>query len=540
MANTTIDQLASLAGADVANTDLLLIYDGSAVIEKQLSIADLRTAVYAAGPNIGSGTFTITSTGTSDALIVTSTDALATAAPDIVFYRNSASPAASDFIGKIEFRGKNSGAVDKEYASINTQIISPTSSAETGAITFNTMNAGTSAERVRINNLGTLSIGSAGAVGDTLRINRNITGGTTSFGIRIDGAIQSDVTTATYMNRTNPTVVNSAFTLANMFHYAAAQSTIGASATVTNQVGFLAEASLIGATNNSGFQMNGVPVASITAGKTVYAYRSSQAIATGGGTAYNLYMEGTAPNYFAGLVGIGTNAPAAQLHVLGNTTSIATITTASITGTTLNVVSVVANTIAVGDRVYGAGVSPITRIVSQIDGTPGGAGNYTVSVSKDVPSGLMYTSSGTSATVRITDTDTTVQAGQPSGTIEFFGSDANTPTAGVGAYISAISEDSSPDTALTFGTRAAGGGGVDANERMRIDSAGNVGIGTAAPNAAAKLQVDSTTQGFLPPRMTTTQRNAIATPPAGLMIYNTTTNKLNFYNGTAWEAVTSA
>ena len=67
----------------------------------------------------------------------------------------------------------------------------------------------------------------------------------------------------------------------------------------------------------------------------------------------------------------------------------------------------------------------------------------------------------------------------------------------------------------------------------------NVGIGTASPDAAALLEVTSTTKGFLPPRMTTTQRDAISSPPAGLMIYNTTTNKLNFYNGSAWEAVTS-
>jgi hypothetical protein len=40
--------------------------------------------------------------------------------------------------------------------------------------------------------------------------------------------------------------------------------------------------------------------------------------------------------------------------------------------------------------------------------------------------------------------------------------------------------------------------------------------------------------------MTTAQRDAITSVPAGLMIYNTTTNKLNFYNGSAWEAVTSA
>jgi hypothetical protein len=65
-----------------------------------------------------------------------------------------------------------------------------------------------------------------------------------------------------------------------------------------------------------------------------------------------------------------------------------------------------------------------------------------------------------------------------------------------------------------------------------------VGVGVVSPNAKAKLQVDSTTQGFLPPRMTTAQRDAITSVPAGLMIYNTDTNKLNVFT-TAWEAVTS-
>jgi len=57
-------------------------------------------------------------------------------------------------------------------------------------------------------------------------------------------------------------------------------------------------------------------------------------------------------------------------------------------------------------------------------------------------------------------------------------------------------------------------------------------------DASAQLDVVSTTKGFLPPRMTTTQRNAITSPAAGLIIYNTTTAKLNVYT-TAWEAITS-
>ena len=62
-----------------------------------------------------------------------------------------------------------------------------------------------------------------------------------------------------------------------------------------------------------------------------------------------------------------------------------------------------------------------------------------------------------------------------------------------------------------------------------LASYSQVGIGTSSPNAA--LDVTSTTQGFLPPRMTTTQRDAISSPAVGLVIFNTTTNCLNFYAG---------
>ena len=55
--------------------------------------------------------------------------------------------------------------------------------------------------------------------------------------------------------------------------------------------------------------------------------------------------------------------------------------------------------------------------------------------------------------------------------------------------------------------------------------------------ASAQLAIDSTTRGFLPPRMTTTQKNAIATPAAGLQVYDSTTNVPNYYDGTSWVAM---
>jgi|TARA_R110001583_G_scaffold63541_1_gene185883 hypothetical protein len=63
-----------------------------------------------------------------------------------------------------------------------------------------------------------------------------------------------------------------------------------------------------------------------------------------------------------------------------------------------------------------------------------------------------------------------------------------------------------------------------------------IGIGAFPDEASAILEIETTTKGFLPPRMNTTQQNAISSPTNGLVIYNTTTNKLMVYNG-SWTAL---
>lgn len=81
------------------------------------------------------------------------------------------------------------------------------------------------------------------------------------------------------------------------------------------------------------------------------------------------------------------------------------------------------------------------------------------------------------------------------------------------------------------------GTGLSGNVILNNDGTttyGKTGIGTASPNVSSILDITSTTLGFLQPRMTTTQRNAIATPATGLQVYNTTTNTNDTYNGTAW------
>ena len=64
-------------------------------------------------------------------------------------------------------------------------------------------------------------------------------------------------------------------------------------------------------------------------------------------------------------------------------------------------------------------------------------------------------------------------------------------------------------------------------------------IGATTQDASSQFQIDSTTKGFLPPRMTTTQKNAIATPAAGLVVYDTTLGKLCVRGAAAWETITS-
>lgn len=101
-----------------------------------------------------------------------STDAGATAAPLLDLYRNSASPAASDTMGEIKFNGQDSAGNKQQYAVIHASILSPTSTAETGQIHFETATGGASTEKMIIGTTN-LVINDIGAV-----FNVRIEGGT--------------------------------------------------------------------------------------------------------------------------------------------------------------------------------------------------------------------------------------------------------------------------------------------------------------------------------------------------------------------------
>ena len=90
-----------------------------------------------------------------------------------------------------------------------------------------------------------------------------------------------------------------------------------------------------------------------------------------------------------------------------------------------------------------------------------------------------------------------------------------------------------------FQTGSVNGGGYrfyteGTNERLTIFSGGNVGVNSGSTDvASAQLHVTSTTKGFLPPRMTTANRDAIATPAAGLSVYNSSIGTNDVYTS-AW------
>jgi len=130
---------------------------------------------------------------------------------------------------------------------------------------------------------GKLGIGSPTLTNVSLRLAVGISGSTTSHAFLNVGTILSDVTTLANYNMTSASTQAAAFTLSDLIHYRATQGTFGAGSTVTNQAGFVVESSVVGGTNNYGFQGN-IP---------------------SGTNRWNLYMAGTAANYMAGDLGIG-------------------------------------------------------------------------------------------------------------------------------------------------------------------------------------------------------------------------------------------
>jgi hypothetical protein len=72
------------------------------------------------------------------------------------------------------------------------------------------------------------------------------------------------------------------------------------------------------------------------------------------------------------------------------------------------------------------------------------------------------------------------------------------------------------------------------NNNFIYNNGNSVGINNSTPDASSILDVKSTTKGFLPPRMTTVQRNAIVSPAQGLVIFNISSKCFEVWSGASW------
>ena len=209
------------------------------------------------------------------------------------------------------------------YSAVNTATVA-------GANTYGFYAAGT-APNVFV---GTVNIGSLPAAGINFFNAKNITGATTANACAVAAVVQSDVTSVARGYTSVIATAAASFSTA-IQHFFASQATIGAGSAVTQQVGFLSESNLIGATNNYGFVAG--DTAAVTAGKAAYGFYSDVNTPTGGGTTWGFYANGTANNLFRGNTYFGNTAvtPTAKIHVAAGSATASTAPLKFTAGTNL-------------------------------------------------------------------------------------------------------------------------------------------------------------------------------------------------------------
>lgn len=131
---------------------------------------------------------------------------------------------------------------------------------------------------------GAVGIGTTALAGTVLRVGRGISGGASANGVAQVGNVQSDVTSNAVSFNSQANTAAASFTLGTYQHFLAQQGTIGAGSSITNVVGFNADATLSGST-------------------ATYGYRGQ---VTSGSGKWNLFMDGTASNHLAGPLAINT------------------------------------------------------------------------------------------------------------------------------------------------------------------------------------------------------------------------------------------
>ena len=310
---------------------------------------------------------------------------------------------------------------------------------------------------------GNVGVGSTSLTGINFNVGADVTGATVCRAIQAGGTIKSDVTNTTYYYGTSGTTESAAFTLTSLVHYFANQSTFGAGSTVTSQFGFRANSTLTGATNNYGF----------------YGDIAS------GTNRWNFYANGTASNFFGGntIISVTDNTNAAlRITQLGTGNALlvedsanpdATPTIIDATGKVV-VGHTATVTMPTGDGgLYGAGI--------EVLGSGGVGSSLGAALYNNAAAGFggaLSLAKSNSATI---GAHALVTSGDLLGAIYFSGSDGTNfiRAAQILSQVDGTPGASDMPGRLAFSTTA--DGASSPTERMRIDSAGNIGIGTIAP-----------------------------------------------------------
>ena len=164
-------------------------------------------------------------------------------------------------------------------------------------------------------------------------------------------------------------------------------------------------------------------------------------------------------------------------------------------------------------------------------GTAGNAITFTQAMTLDASGNLGIGTTSPTTRLQVTTGATGVQG--------LFSHTSGTPTIAIGATSTTYNTQIGYNVTSEYGyIQAVAAAGV--YDDIAINPlGGNLGIGTSSPSASAILDAQSTTKGVRMPNMTTTQKNAISSPAAGLMVFDTTLAKLCVYSGSAWQTITS-
>ena len=188
-----------------------------------------------------------------------------------------------------------------------------------------------------------------------------------------------------------------------------------------------------------------------------------------------------------------------------------------------------------------------TQGITGITGTSGVSAsttNYGTTIINTSPDQIVTISGGTGITTGGTYPNFTIVNSSPDQTVTLTGGTniqitGTYPNFGVNFTGSTTGGTVSGDYLPLSGGTVTGGtvfqSGLTANT---FYSSGQVGIGTSNPNAKAILEIASTTQGVLFPRMTKVQRDAISSPPIGLILFVTDDNEgLYIYKTSGWVQI---